>query len=113
VVKFRWAETEFIGVVTDYSEQFTLFNEEGKIQRARIVLKLKNHTPPDEQTHAQDPHSPDRTKTRPVKAGERLDMIAAEEYGDPSFWPVLARANGIARPRVLTPGLLLLVPPLT
>ena len=38
--------------------------------------------------------------------------LAAEEYGDPALWDVLAAANGDDRPRLLKPGRLIEIPPL-
>ena len=59
-----------------------------------------------------DRRSPDRTKTRTVRAGDRYDLIAAEEYGDAAYWRVLAAANGDERPRLLAPGTVISIPPL-
>lgn len=114
VVEFAWGgQARFRGVVTSYSEKFTMFDAEGRIQRARVTLQLKSYVSAEEQFRQLNLQSPDRTKTHVVRAGERLDMIAARAYGDPSHWPVLAAANGLARPRVLVPGTLLIIPPLS
>ena len=56
--------------------------------------------------------SPDRTKTRAIRLGDRYDLIAQEEYGDPALWKVIAAANGDDRPRLLAPGRVIEVPPL-
>lgn len=113
VIEFSWGgQSRFRGVVTTYSEKFTLFDDHGRIQRARVSLTLKSYVSAEEQFRNIAPQSPDRTKTHVVRAGERLDMIAAREYGDPVHWPVIATANGLARPRVLVPGTLLVIPPL-
>ena len=112
VVRFEWGGGRFRGVVSQYTEKFQLFDEQGQIQRARVTLQLKSYQPAGDQYREIDPQSPDRTKTVVVRAGERLDSIAAREYGDPNHWPVIAAANGLARPRVLVPGTLLTIPPL-
>lgn len=112
VVEFSWSGARFQGVITSFTEKFTMFDETGHIVRARVQLTLKSWNNPDQLFRETNPMSPDRTKTRVVRAGDRLDVIAAEEYGDPARWRVLAAANGIARPRILTPGTLLVVPPL-
>ena len=70
---------------------------------------MKSWRNPDQLFNEVNPKSPDRTKTRVLRAGERLDTIAAEEYGDPAQWATIARANGITRPRVVPVGTLLVV----
>lgn len=112
VIGFEWGYGRFQGVVTSFTEKFTLFDEAGHIQRARVTLQLKSYVDAETQYGWINPQSPDRTKTHVVRAGERLDMIAAQQYGDPNHWPVIAAANGLHRPRVLVPGTLLTIPPL-
>lgn len=112
VVGFEWGGARFQGVVTSYTEKFTMFDEAGHIQRARVTLTLKSYIDAETQYGWINPQSPDRTKTHVVRAGERLDMIAAQQYGDPTHWPRIAAANGLTRPRVLVPGTLLTIPPL-
>ncbi|KYF79078.1 CIS tube protein [Sorangium sp. So ce394] len=112
VVEFNWGKLSFRGVVATYSERFQMFDEAGNALRARVTLSLKKYMPPSLQARAASPQSPDRTKTRVVREGERIDVIAVEEYGDAIHWPMIARANKLARPRVLVPGSVLLIPPL-
>ena len=45
-----------------------------------------------------------------VQAGETLDRIAAQYYGDSTRWRTLATANGIADPLGLRPGSMLTIP---
>jgi hypothetical protein len=112
VAEFKWGELAFQGVVTNYSEKFVMFDPEGNALRARITLQLKKFASAEEQLQTTKRHSPDRTKTRVVREGERIDVIAAEVYGDASLWPAIARANNLARPRILVPGTLLVIPAL-
>jgi hypothetical protein len=113
LIEFSWGgQPRFRGVVTSFTEKFTMFDAAGHIQRARVTLQLKSYVSAEEQFRRINPQSPDRTKTRVVRAGERLDMIAVEAYGDASHWRVIAEANGISRPRLLVPGTLLVIPPL-
>jgi contractile injection system tube protein/tail protein X len=112
VVRFRWGRTQFDGVVTSYQEKLTMFDPRGNILRARVSLQLKSYISAESLYRETNPQSPDRTRTHAVRQGERLDMIAGEVYGDPALWPVIARANGLARPRILPAGLLLVIPPL-
>lgn len=112
VVEFKWGTETFQGVVTNYTEKFVMFDSSGNALRARVTLQLKRYTPADIQLKKLKKKSPDRTKTHVVREGERIDMISAAHYGDASFWPAIARANRLARPRILTPGTLLVIPPL-
>jgi hypothetical protein len=113
VCQFKWGDIdEFSGTVTGFTEKFVIFDEKGNVLRARVTLSIKSYQPAELQYKELNRHSPDRTKTRVVQEGERLDWIASEEYGDPAFWTVLAVENGIDRPRLLQPGVLLRIPPL-
>jgi nucleoid-associated protein YgaU len=39
-----------------------------------------------------------KTTVRAIKAGDRLPLIAAEVYGDPRLWRLIAEANDIDDP---------------
>ena len=112
VCLFAWGDTSFTGVMLEFSEKFQMFDESGKVLRARVTVKLKSYEAATHQFKRLNKQSPDRTKTRTARAGDRLDLIAFSEYGDPALWPVLADANGLERPRLLQPGTLIRVPPL-
>jgi hypothetical protein len=112
VCEFVWGKTTFPGVMTEFQEKFLMFSEKGDILRVRVSVKMKAYEPALWQKMEANPLSPDRTKTRTVRQGDRYDSIAAEEYGDPALWPVLAAANGSDRPRLLKAGDLLRIPPL-
>lgn len=114
VVEFAWGPQpqHFQGVITNYTEKFVMFDQQGNALRARVTLQLKKYEAPAVQLKELDKHSPDRTKTHVVVEGERIDTIAAEKYGDPAQWPAIARANNLARPRILAAGTLLIIPAL-
>lgn len=112
VIELAWTQVRFRGVITGFTEKFSMFDATGNIVRARVQLQIKSWNNPDSLFQEPPRQSPDRTKTRVVRAGERLDLIAAEEYGDPARWTVIAKANDITRPRILLPGTLLVVPPI-
>lgn len=112
VCRFEWGDTTFTGVMAEFAEKFQMFDETGRILRARVTVKLKAYEPANQQLAEIDRRSPDRTKTRTVRAGDRYDLIAAEEYGDAAYWRVLAAANGDERPRLLAPGTVISIPPL-
>jgi nucleoid-associated protein YgaU len=55
--------------------------------------------------------SSDRTTLHRVVRGETLAQIAAEEYNDPTEWRLIADANNLDNPRLLSPGQVLVIPP--
>lgn len=110
VCNFEWGDTQFIGVMVEFKEKFSLFDSDGHILRARVTVKLKAYKDAYTQYTEIDKQSPDRTKTRVTRQGDRYDLIAAEEYGDPALWQILATANGDNRPRLLAPGTTLQIP---
>jgi hypothetical protein len=112
VCLFAWGDTTFTGVMVEFQEKFSMFDSAGKILRARLKIKLKAYEPANLQYTKINQQSPDRTKTRVTRMGDRYDLIASEEYGDPSLWSILAEANGDDRPRLLEPGTTLQIPAL-
>jgi nucleoid-associated protein YgaU len=112
ICKFQWGDTTFRGVMSEFAEKFQMFDESGRILRARVTVKLKAYEPASLQLAEINRSSPDRTKTRTVREGDRYDLIAAEEYGDASYWNVIAAFNGDDYPRLLAAGTVLEIPPL-
>ena len=55
-------------------------------------------------------HSADVPRTRRVTRTDTLASIAAQEYGDPSLWREIARANHVVNPLRLRPGDVLVIP---
>ena len=45
-----------------------------------------------------------------LATGQRLDVVAANFYGDPAYWWVIAAASGIGWQCQVPPGTLLLIP---
>jgi nucleoid-associated protein YgaU len=109
---FQWRKVTFHGVVTSFKEKYSLFDETGKILRARVTLSLKSYEAVEVQLREMGLQSPDRTRVRVVREGETLAAISAEVYGDTRLWRVLAEANAIDRPRFVPPGTPLQVPAL-
>jgi predicted Zn-dependent protease len=110
VCAFDWGGERFVGVVTSLKEKYTLFDENGTIQRARVTLSLKSYRTVAVQQREQKRQSPDRTRVRVLREGETLAMIANEAYGDPRLWRVIAEANDVDRPRFVAPGTPLRIP---
>lgn len=103
----------FDAVVTKVEVQFTLFYADGTPARAKAKVSFLQFDSSDDQSGPTNPTT--RTEVRRthiVQAGERLDMIAYQEYGHPSHWRHIAEANQILDPLDLQPGQILALPPL-
>ena len=99
----------FQGVLTDLSQTFTMFLENGMPVRATLSCTFLEVVP-QAQVRVAELHSADVPRTRRVARGDTLASIAAQEYGDPALWREIARANGVVNPLRLRPGDVLVVP---
>lgn len=109
---FIWGLFIFPCVIQSVTKKFTMFLPEGIPVRATLSITLKEYKDYETQLKETIRHSSDRSKTRLVKEGDSLWLIAAREYGDPLFWRHIAQENDIDNPRQLVPGMELTVPPL-
>jgi hypothetical protein len=114
-VIFIWGKiTLFTAVVKSVTITYTMFDQDGTPIRAKAAVKFqqndeKNNS--DDYVQAQNPTSrTDPRRTRIVHAGQRLDQIAYEEYGDARFWRLLAESNQMDDPFHLTDGQILVIP---
>lgn len=112
VVILSWGEAgtgfdfPFTCVVTQLAQRFTLFGRDGKPKRATLTVTFTEFNSPEKNKRETDPE----TTTRMVKRGDSLSGIAAEFYGDPGRWRLIAEANGIDDPRHLRVGQRLRIP---
>jgi hypothetical protein len=112
VCSFNWGKLKFYGIIERVTKRFTMFDDQGIPVRATVGLSFKS-VPPKVKEEDVFRNSPDRTKRRIVKQGDTLWMFAAKEYGEPSRWRVIADANNnIVNPRILKPGIEIVIPPL-
>ena len=112
-VSFQWGGLVFDAVITNMSQKFTLFFKDGTPARTTVEITLEQLS--DDQDFArQNPTSGggEAPRTRLVKAGERLDLIAYDEYEDATEWRRIAEANALTHPLRLRPGQRLVIPPL-
>ena len=112
LVKFAWGTITFESVIESANTTFTMFRPDGTPVRARMDVTFREYRPPSDQLEGEPRHSPDTTTVHRVVEGDTLWGIAQAEYGKPSAWRMIARANGIVNPRTLEPGTELTVPPL-
>ncbi len=113
-ILFAWGKFElFTAVITELDINYVLFLGDGTPIRARVHVELTQNDLDDNSKPPQNPTSrTDPRKTRIVQVGERLDNIANEEYGHPSYWRMLAEANNLNHVEALKAGQILIIPPL-
>jgi hypothetical protein len=110
-VAFEWGVFRFVAVITTMSQKFTLFKRDGTPVRAQVDMTFTQHKDLNDYPN-QNPTSgggPIQQLWR-VKAGDRLDLIAYDVYGDPTKWRLIALANGITNPLTIRPGQQLTIP---
>jgi hypothetical protein len=116
-VKFIWGKIVlFAAIVQSVSITYTMFHPDGYPIRAKAKVSFAQNDfleMSDDLIPFQNPTSrTDARKTRFVFAGQRLDQIAYEEYGDARHWRTLAEANNMDDPFGLKDGQLLVIPQL-
>jgi len=112
-VAFHWGGLYFTAVITSLSQKFTLFDKDGIPLRTTVDVEFQQVEDPEEQS-SQNPTSGGGPplRTHQVQAGERLDWIAAQIYGQSGEWRRIALANGLNHPLHLRVGQRLVIPPL-
>ena len=118
-LRFIWGEPvePFDCVLERVSKKFTMFKspenapEKAIPVRARLSITLKEWKTGLNERELKL-QSADKTKSYIVKRGENLWSIANSEYGAPSTWRPIAQNNKINNPRLLQPGMKLVIPPL-
>jgi hypothetical protein len=110
ICDIQWGTFWFTGVLDHVSGQFTLFLSDGTPVRATLSVVFKEYIDVDMLVRVNPTQSADHRKRRIVLSGERIDNIAAEEYGDPAKWRVIAEANDLDDAAILQPGQALTLP---
>jgi len=98
-------------ILESLSEEFNVFSPQGVPLRARLSVSFREAWRIDEQLAVTPRHSSDRTTLHRVVKRETICQIAYEQYNDPTQWRLIADANSLANPRLLTPGEVLVIPP--
>jgi Contractile injection system tube protein/LysM domain len=113
-VRFQWGKSfSFDAVITNITQKFLLFKEDGVPVRATLDVGFQQVR--DENEHpGQNPTSGGLGGGRQwtVKEGDTLTSIAYAEYGDSSSWRRIADANRLTQVRRLRPGTILELPSL-
>lgn len=108
---FSWGSLQFDGVLEEVESRFILFHPDGTPLRAALGLRFRERLPGEDEDR-KPLQSPDRAKRRVVRQGDTLPLIAFQEYRDPGEWRRIAAANEISDPQELSPGQVILVPPI-
>jgi hypothetical protein len=111
-VRFVWGPLSFRAVIERLGQRFTMFREDGVPVRATLNVSFKEYKTIEEQLSEKPTQSSDWTKRRILAEGDRLDLIAAIEFGDAAEWRTIADANSLDNPRLLQPGREIRLPPL-
>ncbi len=110
ICDITWGSFSFRGVLDHVSGKFTLFLADGTPVRATLTVTFKEFIDVQVLVQQRPTQSSDHRKTRTVKSGDRIDNIAAEEYGNAKNWRPIAEANNLDNPRQLDPGRPLIIP---
>lgn len=108
-----WGRTKlFAGVLTKLTQKFTMFMPDGTPVRATMDCVFTEFNTIHRVMGRDELQSSDVAKTVVMQSTDSLPAIAAAEYNDPAQWRLIAKANGIANPRTVAPGTVLILPPL-
>jgi nucleoid-associated protein YgaU len=102
----------FKGVFDKISQKFTMFLDSGIPVRATLTVNISEFQTILEQKKFIKFQSSDRTKIRIITQGDQLWHLSTKEYDDKTLWRVIATANDIENPRLLTAGREVILPPL-
>ena len=110
-VAFEWGVFRFVAVITDMTQKFTLFKLDGTPVRAKVDATFTQHIDVEDYpgTNPTSGGGPIQ-RVRQVIAGDRLDTIAFEVYGDATKWRLIAEHNRIVNPLMLRAGQMLMIP---
>ncbi|MCW5203367.1 MAG: hypothetical protein QTN59_13780 [Candidatus Electrothrix communis] len=111
-VRLSWGNFLFYCRLKSLDMEYTLFKPSGDPLRAKAKLSLSKYMSKEEQALRKNNSSPDLTHTIEVKAGDTLPLLCNKVYKDPSYYPEIARINGLNSLIGLQPGQRLKFPPL-
>ncbi len=110
VCLFQWGpEESFQTVIVSLNIRFTLFREDGTPVRA-VASVIFQELEPERSAIRSIGEAGNSERSRVVRQKDTLSKIASEEYGDARKWRIIADANDIDNPLLLTPGRILAIP---
>jgi hypothetical protein len=102
------ADVNFKGVLSSADLTYSLFLPSGDPLRVKVSATFKSSETDQQRAKAS---SPDLTKSRQVRKGDRLDLLTYNYYNDPDYFLQVARVNNLVTVRWLKPGSTLFFPP--
>lgn len=109
-VAFEWGVFRFVAYITSMTQTFTLFQHDGTPVRARVEVTFTQYIDVGDYPRQNSIGGTFYEQAWRVTSGDRLDLIAAQVYGDPLKWRLIAERNRIANPYNLRPGQVLQIP---
>lgn len=111
-VIINWGDFEFKGVLTEFTVEYKLFDNEGRPLRAIGKAKFSESISQELAAKEIKRSSPDLTHKRTVQDGDTLPLMTERIYGDSKYYLEVAKLNGLIDFRQLKPGTELYFPPL-
>jgi len=109
----KWSGVVFPCRLNSVDIKYTLFDRNGEPTAAELDIALKGDQSKERENLVNNFSSPDLTHVRIVKSGDTLPLLCQQIYGDSSYYPTVAQANGLDNFRNLQLGQKLYFPPLT
>ena len=111
-LELTWGTFKFNCILKNLDLNYTLFQADGTPLRVKIAATFLNYIAQEERVARERKRSPDLTRIRNVKQGERLDLMTSEVYNTPQYVLQIAKANNLSSIRQLKQGQELRFPPL-
>jgi hypothetical protein len=113
----EWGGTEKDGLIfacrlLDVNVTYTSFNRDGSPLRAELDINLIGDQEAKKRMAVENKSSPDLTHSRMVKSGDTLPLLTKEIYGSAQYYLRVAQVNNLDDFRNLTPGQVIIFPPL-
>lgn len=95
-IQFIWGDFTYTGYVKSLTEKHTLFNTDGELLRAEVTLVINGTF--DQELVGEFDSKTNSRKFHTTLAGDRLDLLAQQYFGDARLWRPIAEENSIERP---------------
>jgi len=107
-----WGKFEFKGILSEFTIDYKLFNNDGTPLRAIGKANFGGSISKELAAKIANTSSPDLTHKRTVQDGDTLPLMTKRIYGDSKYYLEVAKVNGLVNFRQLKPGSELYFPPI-